>query len=128
MVPSMLLVLDGYSEIGAHIGSNLCYLICSWLMIRSREVTNRIFVILKDGFSIHTCATYSELPYNIVTLLPSSKRIFNLNLLRKQNPPCFCLFCFWLFSSPEVCNRIQENLIFKKWMISFFTNKETSEY
>ena len=40
---TMVLILNGNLEIGAHVRSNLCILICSRKMIRSREVTNRIF-------------------------------------------------------------------------------------
>ena len=38
------LLLDGNSEIGAHVKSNLCYLICSRHLICSRADTKRIFI------------------------------------------------------------------------------------
>ena len=41
-------ILDGNSEIGAHVRSNLCYLICLRRLIRSRAVTNRLFLLRKD--------------------------------------------------------------------------------
>ena len=40
-----------YSEIGAHVGSNLCYLICLRHYIRSRAATNRICFSTKRLFS-----------------------------------------------------------------------------
>ena len=36
----MVLNLDGNSEIGAHVRSNVCYLICLRHVIRSKAVTN----------------------------------------------------------------------------------------
>ena len=36
----MVRILDGNSEIGAHVRSNLCFLICLRRFIKSREVTN----------------------------------------------------------------------------------------
>ena len=47
----MVFILDGNSEIEAHVRSNLCYLTCIRLLIKARAVTNRIFSILKDIFS-----------------------------------------------------------------------------
>ena len=37
----MVFITDGYSIIGAHVRSNLCYLICLRLLISSRAVTNK---------------------------------------------------------------------------------------
>ena len=42
----LVLILDGYSEIGAHVRSNRCYLICLSHLFRSRAVLNRIFFLL----------------------------------------------------------------------------------
>ena len=42
MVRSMVLLLDGISEIGAHARTNLCYFSCLRHSIRSRAVTYRI--------------------------------------------------------------------------------------
>ena len=39
----MVLILDGNSEIGAHIRRNICYLICLMHLIRSKAVTNQFF-------------------------------------------------------------------------------------
>ena len=39
----MIFILYGYSEIGAHVGSNLCYLIGLRHLIRTRAVTNQFF-------------------------------------------------------------------------------------
>ena len=38
---AVVLILDGNSEIGAHVKSNLCYLICLRRFIRSRAVKDR---------------------------------------------------------------------------------------
>ena len=47
----MVIILDGNSGIGAHVGNNLCYSICFRHFIRSKAVTNRIFFPRKDIFS-----------------------------------------------------------------------------
>ena len=49
---TMLLILDGNSEIGTHVTSNLCYLACLKYLIRSRAATKRIFFFRKDIFSL----------------------------------------------------------------------------
>ena len=66
MCYNMVLILDGDSEIGSHVISNIWYLICSRHLIRSRAVANRILFLLKDLFP---CAIYSELPSNRVEIL-----------------------------------------------------------
>ena len=58
---TMVLIIDGNSEEGAHVRSKLCYSISLRYLIRSSAVKNRIF-------SPHACATYSELPFNIRTM------------------------------------------------------------
>jgi len=48
----MVLILDGNSEMGAHVRSNLLYVICIIHLIRARAVTNRIlFFSEKTYFS-----------------------------------------------------------------------------
>ena len=62
----MVLIADGNSEVGAH--ANLCYLICSRHLIRSRAVTNLIFLLLQKrpiSFMREQC---SELPSNTKTM------------------------------------------------------------
>ena len=52
--PTLSMVLiDGNSEIGAHVRSNLCYLICLRHLIRSRAVTNRISISEKTYFALY---------------------------------------------------------------------------
>ena len=58
----MVLSLDGNSFNGAHVRSNLCYLICLRLLISSRAGTNQIFLSERPIF-LHT-----ELPSNISTI------------------------------------------------------------
>ena len=41
--PGMVLILDDKSEIGAHVRSNLCYLICGRHLLSSSAVTTRNF-------------------------------------------------------------------------------------
>ena len=48
----MVLISDGYSEIGTHVRSNICYLICLRHLIISRAVTKDIFLVRKDQFSL----------------------------------------------------------------------------
>ena len=50
-VKCMVLILDCKSEIGAHIRSNPCYLICLRQLIRSRAGENPI-LFRKDQFSL----------------------------------------------------------------------------
>ena len=50
MQPYGMVILDGNSEIGGHVRSNLFYLTCLRHLIKSRAVTNRIFCP-KDLFS-----------------------------------------------------------------------------
>ena len=56
-----MVTLDGNSEIGAHVMSNICYLICLRHLINSRAFTNRIFFIRNYLFS-PTRAMWFELP------------------------------------------------------------------
>ena len=48
-----LLISDGNSEIGAHVGSNLCYLICIRHLFRSSAVAYLNFYLLKRHDFIH---------------------------------------------------------------------------
>ena len=66
----MVLIIDGNAEIGAQVGSNLCYLICLKHLIISRAVTNRIFSPKRTIF-LHACPTCSELPSYIGSVLQS---------------------------------------------------------
>ena len=61
-----MFILQGNSEIGVHMSSNLFYLICLSHFIESRAVTNRIIFF---SFSGHACATCSGLLSNISTVM-----------------------------------------------------------
>ena len=61
LISTNVLILDGNSEIGAHMLSDLEYLICSRHLFTSRIVTNQIRI--KINFP-HTCIACSELPSN----------------------------------------------------------------
>ena len=57
-VPCRVHILDGNSEIGAHVRSNLCYFICLRHLIRSRAVTYRIFFLRTNVLSEFPSNTY----------------------------------------------------------------------
>ena len=61
-------ILNGNSEIGAHVRSSLCYLIGLRLVIRPKAVTNRFFLSSNRTIFLHACATCSELPSKKSTL------------------------------------------------------------
>ena len=60
----MVLLLDGNSEIGAHLRSDI---VNSMHLIRSRAVANLKFIPEKPFF-LHTCAICFELPSDISTI------------------------------------------------------------
>ena len=66
-----VVILDGYSEIGAHVCtvqcSDLGHLICLRHLIRSRAVT--ILIFSAKTIFIHTCTTCFELPSYIRTMV-----------------------------------------------------------
>ena len=49
-VTIMVLILDGNSEIGAQVRSNLCVLTCLRHVIRSRAAPNRIFSLSEKNY------------------------------------------------------------------------------
>ena len=64
-----MILLDGNSEIGAHVCSNLCYFICLGHFIRLSVVTN-LFFLPKRPIILHSCATFSEEQSDISTMGP----------------------------------------------------------
>ena len=58
----------GNSELGAHVRSNLSYLICLTHLIRSRAAINWILSPNRHIF-LNACATFSGLPHNISALV-----------------------------------------------------------
>ena len=64
----MVLILDGNSDIGAHVGSNICYSISLRNSMRSRAVKNRFFFLRIIPIFLHACATCFVLPSNISTI------------------------------------------------------------
>ena len=80
----MVLILDGKSEIGAHVRSNLCYLSCLRHLIRSRAVINHIFFLRKDLFSF--MRAQNVLSYHLIyvpCLARKEFRINNFQILKK---------------------------------------------
>ena len=55
------IILDGNSEIGAYVRSNLCYL----MSLKQSQIT---FVLTKKPIVLHACATCSELQSNLGTI------------------------------------------------------------
>ena len=51
----MVLILDGNYDIGAHVRRILCYFICLRHLIKSREVTNRIFGYKMQPVGLSAC-------------------------------------------------------------------------
>ena len=64
---SIVLILEGYSEIGTHVKSNLCCLICLSHLYRSKAVTNLILFL-------YACATCLKLLSYISTMIQANKR------------------------------------------------------
>jgi len=64
----MVFILDGNSEIGAHVRSNYYYLNCLRHLIRMKAVTIRILLTPKRFSFFHTYATCSELLFNLSTM------------------------------------------------------------
>ena len=60
-------ILDGNFTIGAHVRSNLSYLICLGRLIRPRLVSRWMFSPKRTIF-LHACAPCSELPSYIISI------------------------------------------------------------
>ena len=69
-IPALVLISDGNSEIGARVRSNIYYLICLSNLLGSRTVKNPIFSP-KRPIYLHTCATSSELPSVMSSMIPA---------------------------------------------------------
>ena len=63
---SMVVILDGNSETGAHVWRGSGSLTCFVQIDSSREC--KIFLLKRPVF-LHTCATYSVLPSNTSTII-----------------------------------------------------------
>ena len=57
----MVPLLDGYLEIGGHVRSNICYLICLRHLIRSRAVTKLNFFIAQHDLNYYL----KEVPWSL---------------------------------------------------------------
>ena len=66
---TIVLLLDGNSEIGVHLISNLCYLISLGHLLWSKEITNWIFFSSKRPILLLACNPCSELLSNIDTMI-----------------------------------------------------------
>ena len=64
----MVPILDGDSEIGAHVWRDLGYLICLRHLFRSTAFTNITFFLWKDIY-MRNIVTYYKLPCNTSTML-----------------------------------------------------------
>ena len=67
----MVLVLDGNSEIGAHVRSNLfpLFMFKAFGQIESISQIEIYFISLKRPICLHACATCFELPSHIGTMV-----------------------------------------------------------
>ena len=74
----MELILDGNSEIGAHVRSNLCYLIFLRHLLRSRTVT----IVSEKTTFLYAGATCFELPSNTRTMIMPKSDIMIFITLR----------------------------------------------
>jgi len=83
----MVLMLDGKSKIGAHVCSNIDYLIWLRYICLDPAITNMIFLPERLIF-LHSCATRSELPSNISTKTQNVKNLSILIRILFQNGPC----------------------------------------
>ena len=68
MLMVMVLILDGNSELVAHVRSNFRYQTCLRHLIRTRAVTIGFFFSPKRSIFLHACETCSELPSDIITM------------------------------------------------------------
>ena len=90
----MVLILDGKLETGAHVWSNICYLICLRHLIRSREHSQIGFFSAKTPIFLHACTTCSELSFNISTMVRILSRVhylcYRFSLFIKALPTDLC--------------------------------------
>ena len=71
-MPTIVHILDGNSEIAAYEMSDLCYSISLMHLRRTRAVKNFNFSPKRPVY-LHAGATFSELPFNIGTMMPTCK-------------------------------------------------------
>ena len=67
LISPMVLILDGSSEIDAHLRSNRCYLTCLRHLIRTKAFTYRFF-FSQNSYYFYACATSPVLPSSIRTI------------------------------------------------------------
>ena len=72
---SLVLILYGNSGMGAHLWSDLSYLICLRHLLRSRAVTKIDFCSPKRPIYLHTCAMCFEVLSNISTMIIRSSKL-----------------------------------------------------
>ena len=68
----MIITLDVYSEIGADMMSNLCYLICVRHLMRSKSIPNRIFFFKNTYSPSYVRCMFWLLPYISTMILTDS--------------------------------------------------------
>ena len=84
-IRTMVLILYGNSDIGAHVRSKVCCWICLRHMVRSKAVTNLIFLPAKKTIFLHTYTTYSKSPSTMIRV-GCKKFGFSLGLIdRSEN-------------------------------------------
>ena len=81
----VVLIFDGYSEIGVHVRSNHCYSIFLMRLIRKRAIKVMFFFSPKRPVFLHACATCSKLPPYIYISLFSCHLLKQVTM-KKINP------------------------------------------
>ena len=64
----MVRIVDGNSDIGAHVRSKLCYLICSRHLVRSRAFI-KLYFVSGNIFFLYACVPFLMLPSNTSTMI-----------------------------------------------------------
>ena len=86
-------------------------MICLRHLISSRAVTNRIFLLQKKPFFLHTCAACSDLPSNLSTMRSSLQDISQatcpgnklpISLINGLPPTYQTLICFPFLSGADI--------------------------
>ena len=88
----MVLILDSISEIGAHGLSGLGYLICLRHLVRTRSVTNLIFISEKTYI---TSLLSSNVSTMYKTIIPPPSHPTNLNKPDIKHKACEACVIYW---------------------------------
>ena len=99
----MVLILDGSSEMGAHVWSGIGNLICLRHLFRARAVANLKKLCQKRPVFLHKCATCFEQPSSTNKILYCYFQIFVVVTIVEAKMWFFCWFytcCVMQYSKP----------------------------